>query len=100
MRGHAGIAFVQPVGRRLAGKGAADPLLQFILLAVIRQQIAQLHPLIAEQAEVQLAEGRDPQPVATGTEILAVGHDKPHPTLRIGVHKDLSLIHISEPTRQ
>ena len=34
MRGHAGIAFVQSMGRRLANKGAADPLLQFILLAV------------------------------------------------------------------
>ncbi len=36
MGGHAGIAFVQSMGRRLAGKGAADPLLQFILLAVGR----------------------------------------------------------------
>lgn len=44
MRGHAGIAFVQSMGRRLADKSAADPLLQFILLAVGRQQIPQLTP--------------------------------------------------------
>ncbi len=56
MRGHAGIAFVQSMGRRLADKSAADPLLQFILLTVGHQQIPQLHPVIAEQTEVQLAE--------------------------------------------
>lgn len=89
MRGHAGIAFVQSMGRRLADKSAADPLLQFILLAVGRQQIPQLHPVIAEQTKVQLAEGRDPQPVATGTEILAVGHDEPYPAHRLRVHEHL-----------
>ena len=78
MGGHAGIALVQTMGGGLAGERLTDPLLQGLLLAVVTEQIPQLHPVVTEQTEVQLAHGGDPQPIATGAEVLAVGHDEPH----------------------
>ncbi|MNZ75819.1 hypothetical protein D3C78_943060 [compost metagenome] len=81
MGGHAGIAVVQAMGGGLADEGLADPLLQLVLLAIGSEQIPQLHAMVAKQAEVQLAHGGDPQPIATGAEVLAVGHDEPHSPL-------------------
>ena len=81
MGGHAGIALVQTMGGGLAGKRLADPQLQGFLLTVVAEQIPQLHPVVTEQTEVQLAHGGDPQPIATGAEVLAVGHDEPHSPL-------------------
>ncbi len=76
MGGDTGIALVQTMGRRLADQGLADPRLQRVLLVIPLQQIPQLHPAVTKQAQVQLADGGDPQPVAAGAEVLAVGHDK------------------------
>ena len=81
MGGHTGIALVQTMGGGLAGERLTDPLLQGLLLAVVTEQIPQLHPVVTEQTEVQLTHGGDPQPIATGAEVLAVGHDESDPTL-------------------
>ena len=77
MGGHTGIALVQTMGGGLAGERLADPQLQGFLLTVVTEQIPQFHPVVTEQTEVQLAHGGDPQPIATGAEVLAVGHDEP-----------------------
>ncbi len=53
-----------------------DALFQRHLLGVLLQQIAQVHPAVAKQTEVQLAHGGDAQAVAAGAEILLVGHDE------------------------
>lgn len=58
-------------------------------LAVLGQQIAQGHSLLAEQAQVQIADGRDAQPVTAGAKVFFIRHDKPHLTLVVRVAEHL-----------
>jgi hypothetical protein len=61
---------MEAMGGGLAGQRLANTPLQRLLLAVIGEQIPQFHPVVAKEAQVQLALGGDPQPVATGAKSL------------------------------
>ena len=67
---------MQEVRLLFTAKAGGDARLQLLLLRVGRQQIAQRHAAVAEQAEMQIADGGDAQTVAAGAEILLVGHDQ------------------------
>ena len=73
MRGDAGIALMETMGGTLARQCRANALLQLIRLPICAEQIPQVNAVVAKQAKMQLPQRGDPQPVATGTEILAVG---------------------------
>ena len=73
MRGGAAVVLVQAVRRRLERGKGHDPGDQFVDLPVGLEERAQVQPTVAEQAQVQLALGRQAEPVAGGAEILRIG---------------------------
>lgn len=60
-----------------------------LLLGIVCQQIAKIHAAVPEQAQVQLADGRDAQAVAAGAEVFLVRHDKPNFAFVIRMAEDL-----------
>ena len=71
MGGHACIAFMEAMGGGLAGQRLANTPLQRLLLAVIGEQIPQFHPVVAKEAQVQLALGAAVVQPAAHLDLLA-----------------------------
>ena len=70
---------METVPRCLGCSQCDDPPDQFVKLCVVLHQRPPIDAKIAEQAQVQLTFGRNPQVIATGAKILRIGRNDADP---------------------